>query len=107
MLKEKIPVIVLLKMDITEKEVYIIVKDYLYYHNGEYSTDEDLEYFYNEHTCPSNYLRFPIIVDGDTDCHGIFKFIEAVPRPSDWSDHGSKERDPKKFFKHFYNKEIK
>ena len=38
------------------------------------------EYFYNEHTCPTNLLddivRF-IDEDGDTDPHGIFEYVKT------------------------------
>ncbi len=36
-------------------------------------------FFYEEHTCPTSFIRIPLIVkDGDTDPHGLFEFIEAV-----------------------------
>jgi hypothetical protein len=37
------------------------------------------KYFYEQHTCPTNFIRIPLIaVDGDVDPHGIFEFVEAV-----------------------------
>ena len=40
---------------------------------------EHLEYYYEEHTCPTNFIRVPMIaVDGDTDPHGIFRFVRSV-----------------------------
>ncbi len=40
-------------------------------------------YFYNEHTCPTNYLKHvKVIIDlkrGDTDPHGIFQFVAVRP----------------------------
>jgi ribosomal protein L37AE/L43A len=41
------------------------------------------EYFYNEHTCPTNYFKsVEMVVDlktGDTDPHGIFEYVDAIP----------------------------
>ena len=48
--------------------------------NGEQQNDE---YFYNEHTCPTNYLsRVVTIVDlehNDCDPHGIFEYVTTLP----------------------------
>jgi len=37
------------------------------------------EYYYNEHTCPTNWTRQieQIIFDGDTDPHGVFQFVSV------------------------------
>jgi hypothetical protein len=38
------------------------------------------EYFYNEHTCPTNYLTgvYEAIYHGDHDPHGIFEFVRRL-----------------------------
>jgi len=40
-------------------------------------------YFYNEHTCPTNYLKYvKRVIDlktGDTDPHGIFQYVCTRP----------------------------
>jgi hypothetical protein len=43
----------------------------------EYESDE--RYFYNEHTCPTNWLRDieQIEFEGDTDPHGVFEFVSV------------------------------
>lgn len=44
--------------------------------------EESLKYYYEEHTCPVNYLRVEEVVDlknNNIDPHGIFEFVEAVP----------------------------
>jgi len=40
------------------------------------------EFYYNEHTCPTNYLRdvVEVIADGEVDPHGCFKFVTSVPK---------------------------
>ena len=41
--------------------------------------DLDHEYFYNEHTCPTNILRCEeIFIDGEIDPHGAFRLIREV-----------------------------
>lgn len=43
----------------------------------------DSSYYYNEHTCPTNYMRdVKVIINlrtGETDPHGIFKYVKEVP----------------------------
>lgn len=48
------------------------------------------EYHYNEHTCPWNYLRLPIMVGEDSDPHGIFVHQETIAMPKGYE--GSLER---------------
>ena len=41
--------------------------------------EDNARYFYEEHTCPSNFLRNVVRVfgaDGEEDPHGIFKFVK-------------------------------
>lgn len=40
------------------------------------------EYFYNEHTCPTNFMAKVTKVideDGDDDPHGVFRFVSISP----------------------------
>ena len=40
------------------------------------------DYFYNEHTCPTNFMPDVIGVrtdDGDTDPHGLFAYVKTEP----------------------------
>lgn len=44
----------------------------------------DKRYFYEEHTCATNFLRVAeqiFTVDGETDPHGMFEFIDVRPEP--------------------------
>lgn len=53
--------------------------------------DEELErkrYYYEEHTCPTNYLHSAVIVTsgdpadwGDADPHGLFRFVTTFEHP--------------------------
>lgn len=60
-------------------EAFIVVKGL---HSWPATMEEllqDKEYFYNEHTCPTNFLDVELICEnGDTDPHGIFEFVDAV-----------------------------
>lgn len=51
------------------------------YFDGDLDIDH-LTYYYDEHTCPTNYLRCEMVIDlddGDSDPHGIFEFVGAIP----------------------------
>lgn len=62
-------------------DILLIVKG----SQASFQDDDSLEYYYNEHTCPVNFLRgdsLQIIVDlkdNDTDPHGIFEYLGSVP----------------------------
>ena len=43
---------------------------------------EAKRYYYEEHTCPTNYLRAEMVIEADTmddDPHGIFEFVDVFP----------------------------
>ena len=48
----------------------------------QYENKPDFTYWYNEHTCPVNYLKCTGVIDletGDIDPHGIFKVRSVIP----------------------------
>jgi len=48
---------------------------------------ENQRYFYDEHTCPTNYLDIEAIWDGaNDDPHGIFAYVATIDRPDDFDD---------------------
>lgn len=48
---------------------------------------ENERYFYDEHTCPTNYLDIEAIWDGaDDDPHGIFAYVATIDRPVNFDD---------------------
>jgi len=74
--EKKIPTIVTLKLD---QPVTIETEGVMVGQTSETAS----EYFYNEHTCPTNFLRHVIrIIDaeGDDDPHGIFQFVSEKPK---------------------------
>lgn len=46
--------------------------------------EDNSEYFYNEHTCPTNWAPKieAFIQDGDTDPHGVAGFVRVIDMPS-------------------------
>ena len=73
------PTLVLLKRN----GIYLIV-------NGHGNGND--EYFYNEHTCPTNYMQDveAVIYEKDADPHGVFEWVATIDKPEDW-DYGPEE----------------
>lgn len=67
------PCSVLLKLVPTLNDIHIVV-------DGSKHVDSDLEYYYNEYTCPTNYLKSTqeIYNGGYADEHGIFKYVADI-----------------------------
>lgn len=78
---------VLLKLPVLKEPLYLIVEGMRFeYPDGHPDKSEDEqsnhdEYFYNEHTCPTNYLKKAeeIFYKGQDDWHGIFEYIKTIP----------------------------
>ena len=74
-----IPITVTLKSN-TEPPIFAKINTWKYVHSQDLS-DEDFidheKYFYEEHTCPTNWFRDveQISVNGDNDPHGLFEFV--------------------------------
>jgi len=71
-----------------ENKVYIMVKGVCRCDEKGNLDTSGQAYFFEDHTCPWNYLRFPIRVNGDNDCHGIFQWVASIPLPDDYDDDG-------------------
>ena len=69
---------VLLRLDPQPQSIFFIVKGMI--HNKEIN-DSGSRYFYNEGTCPTNYMQDvqKIIVGQDDDPHGLCEFIKMIP----------------------------
>lgn len=86
--------LVLLKLSQpTEKPIHVVVEGRMLLPIGkdiheaiDEQQDKD-KYYYNQHTCPSNYLDVRIAENGDPDPHGVFKHVQTVIKP-DGDDHG-------------------
>jgi ribosomal protein L37AE/L43A len=68
-------------------DVHIVVEGARYHKPGkpidERQERDGMAYLYNEHTCPTNFLRVEAIIsaDGDSDPHGIFEYVDDIPWP--------------------------
>lgn len=69
----------LLSITATDGKAYFVVEGLQEWPSTYEDMQIDKRYFYEEHTCPINYMRIPLIsFNGDRDPHGLFKFEEAV-----------------------------
>ncbi len=58
-------------------DLFIVVKGMCFGNKQE--EEQNLAYYYNEHTCPVNYLGVDkIIYKGDSDVHGLFEYVKHV-----------------------------
>lgn len=90
----QIPIYVLLKHEPGEaccSPIYIVLDTTLTISEGETfeQAAEGLDYLYEEHTCPTNWMRGDVVkirYMGDSDPHGVFEFVAAVPKTEDLDD---------------------
>ena len=68
--------LVLLVLPTQNAPVYLVVNGHIM--DGDKSNHD---YLYEEHDCPTNFLRpvERIIVEGDTDPHGLFDYVAEIP----------------------------
>lgn len=82
----KVNTLVLLKLNVPDTDIHIVVRGMDFSEVGSIEGDDHTEYYYNEHTCPWNYLGLPIKEGEDTDPHGLFVFQEKVLMPEGYDD---------------------
>jgi hypothetical protein len=66
----------------TVPQITLKLHSWKYAHSEDESKEEyegHQQYFYDEHTCPTNFMSQveQIIFDGDTDPHGVFEFVSV------------------------------
>jgi hypothetical protein len=81
--KKNTPLCVTLVSD-TVPPIEMKVNTWNYAHSQGYSPEEFFDhekYFYEEHTCPTNWLREveQMTCEGDHDPHGLFRFVSVEP----------------------------
>lgn len=80
----------LLKFDGAEGPVFFVFDSDRFRLLNEAESDEEFQaskrYYFEEHSCPTNWLRdcVAVIEDGDTDPHGFLTFVRAVEVPQDF-----------------------
>lgn len=84
--ESRIPQYVLLEIPPREESIFFITTGMAFRKLGNDIDDEKRknEYFYNEHTCPTNWLKDVqmIAYDGNLDPHGIARYVRHVDKPS-------------------------
>lgn len=73
--------LVLLKIENKDgAPVYFVVEGLSHWpEDKEQTMWKHARYFYEEHTCPTNFIRIPMISwAGNHDPHGVFQFVDAV-----------------------------
>lgn len=94
--------LVLLKLETSDRRIFFVLKQPRYDHHGtpEYGPEQD-RYFYEEHSCPTNWFYdiAAVIEDGNADPHGFLKFVRAIDVPegfnpdSPGADNGPEEAE--------------
>lgn len=119
------PTLVLLRMNLpTPHPVHIVVKGICHIEVAEHdhrdpkvifaeylsNNPKANEYYYNEHTCPWNYLDFPIKYGIDTDPHGLFVHQETIAMPEGYANSmerleipGVSDPDQLDVWKHYFH----
>jgi hypothetical protein len=81
----------LLKFEGKDGPTYFVM-DHDRYRDGTGEGDDENQahqsYFFEEHSCPTNWLRecVAVIQNGDCDPHGFLDFVRAVDVPHDFDD---------------------
>jgi hypothetical protein len=76
--------LVLLKLEAADRRVFFVLRQPKYDHqNGPDWTPDNDRYFYEEHSCPTNWFKdiVGVIENGDEDPHGFLEFVRAVDIP--------------------------
>lgn len=87
--------LVLLKIEPDALPVYFVVRHRRFPEHGVKGSEEQAdhdEYFFNEHTCPTNWTDdiVAVISEGDEDPHGFARFVRSIKPPDDmdWNGDG-------------------
>lgn len=92
------PGLMLVRLDPGDKPIHLIL-DQTIYPGWE---DHNYRYLVEEHSCPVNFLRIPIIAGTGTDPHGVLRFVQIIERPEDCDWSGPDPHDTfEDFAKHF------
>lgn len=83
------PSLALLRLKTTEGEsVYFVVEDWTDWSDP----DDGSAYFYDEHSCPTNYIRVEaVLTHDDNDPHGVFDHIRTAPKPAGYDTAADKD----------------
>jgi len=71
------------------ERVFLVVEGMLFHKEGEKLEIRDQSYFYNQHTCPTNFMGVEALIafdhrGGDDDPHGMWQWRETIVKPKDY-----------------------
>jgi len=77
----------LLVLDPSDKPVFFVLAGKRFVDHAD-DDGGNTRYFYEEHSCPTNWIgeAVMIAVGGDTDPHGLLRYVRSVPATSDAHD---------------------
>jgi hypothetical protein len=79
----------LLKLAADNRTVWFVIDGIYINHGSDDRGSQDRDrYFYEEHSCPTNWLRdvAAVIEDNDSDPHGFLEFVRSVEVPSNFNE---------------------
>lgn len=93
----------LVLLRINDEPIFIIIKaEHPIEDNSEELNFSSNEYFYNEHTCPANFMGVECIIQGeDADPHGIWQHVETITEPIDYKEKMLTMCDSKSRYEYF------
>jgi hypothetical protein len=82
-------VLSLLKLETADGPIFFVI-DGRHLESAPDEAQGDNRYFYEEHSCPTNWLRNCVMVvkDGDCDPHGFLEFVRSVDVAPDFDPTG-------------------
>lgn len=84
--RRSIPTLVLLEYPPSDKPLRFLLRHNRSVKKGEMARDPEYggpRYYFEEHSCPTNWLRNVCMValDGDTDPHGFLRYVRDIDEP--------------------------
>lgn len=77
--QDRIGVLCLLEYHNNKVPLRLVVESKAYKHHGDTDYNFDKSYWFNEHTCPTNFFDVVLICDaGDLDPHGVFQLVRSI-----------------------------
>lgn len=93
--------LVLLRIDTIAGNVFFVVEGLLSFTADREEAVAGQRYFYNEHTCPTNFIRIPLIAENPRggklrlDPHGVLEFVDFIWMTTEYvaADEGARSDD--------------
>lgn len=75
------PIVSLMVLPPQKYPVYLLIGDSTHSRNDDGTPNLDRDYYYNEHSCPTNWLNDikAVIIEDDADPHGLIEHVRSLP----------------------------